>query len=209
MSPLSSPSKVPNWKDALVAVLVLGLSAAVVLPTIQGAQIRAQTAKVHNDLHAFARALELYRADWRDVPPGWNDVTPLALAPLVRPHDYRQVSPFPLKEVDPFMPMNQRRDGQAAGNEEGHYLYFHLNGSWADRQRLPQDKRTNTYILESQGPDRIQDFVPQFAAGTKQYGPEQIYDPSNGLVSNGDIAFWGWEPPANPLARQVIPQFQP
>lgn len=203
-----SPTNVPNWKDALVAGLILVLLAAAVLPTIQGAQTRAQTTKARNDLQSFARALELYRADWNDVPPGLNDVTPLALAPLVRPYDYRKESSFPLNGIDPFLPRNQRRDGKEAGNEKGHYLYFHLNGSWADRQRLPQDKRTNTYILESQGPDRMQDFVPQFAAGTKQYGPEQIYDPSNGLASRGDIAFWGWEPPANPLARSVIPQFE-
>lgn len=194
--------KKPNWVDATVTLVVLCLLAILIVPGIGDAQARAKTAKAQSDMGIIARALEAYRADHGDVPPGKTDLVRYDLKVLTTPVPYRKS--LNLKDV--FRPRGVRRDGKKVGNIHSEYLYFHLNGAWADRKQIGSDKRSNTYILESHGPDRIQDFVPQFAVGREGFGPEQVYDPTNGVLSPGDIARRGWDPPANPAAARVLPE---
>ncbi len=188
-----------GWNDWLILAVALGVLAAAVLPTISGAQARAKTAKVLTDFQRLAEALETYRADQGSYPPGQTDLVQYDLRPLTTPTAYIHKVIY----NDVFNPRKSRRDGSEAGNKSASYFYFHLNGAWAERSGLAADKRTNTYIMESSGPDRYQDYVPQFAVGESGFGPEQLYDPTNGAMSAGDIAQWGGDPPFNPLTRQM------
>lgn len=192
--------KTPNRYDLLVFLAVAAILAAVILPTIHGAQIRAKTGRVLFNFGQLSGALERYRMEHGAIPFGRTDLVRYDLRPLTTPIAYIKS----VKGKDVFRPRKIRRDGSLGGNDIESYLYFHLNGSWADRNRLEARHRTNTYLLESHGPDRIQDFVPQFAAGIRDMGPEQVYDPTNGLLSSGDIAVWGWESPYNPIAASIL-----
>ena len=61
-----------------------------------------------------------------------------------------------MKIEDVFKPKQLLRSGKANGNGQESYLYFNLYGSWANGRGVPPLMRTQTYVLESQGPDRVQ-----------------------------------------------------
>ncbi|HQP97533.1 MAG TPA: prepilin-type N-terminal cleavage/methylation domain-containing protein [bacterium] len=186
--------------ELLIVVAIIAILAAIAVPNFQRAQVKAKVARVEGEFKTLATGLALYQVDWRKFPFGFTDLVPLDLVALTTPVAY--LTTVDLKDI--FMPKRLMRSGVENGNSPHGYLYFNLKGDWAIGRGVPIPLRTETYILESQGPDRAQDYVPQFATGLEDFGLEQVYDPSNGIISLGDIARLGGQLPNNPLAHPLV-----
>ena len=186
--------------ELLIVVAIIGILAAIAVPNFLNAQTKAKVARVKGEFKTFATGLAMYRSDHGRYPFGRTDLARLDLKPLTSPIAYLTTVKF----EDVFKPKQVRRGGHESGNSLRSYLYFNLNGSWGIRRGLAPEQKTETYIIESQGPDRIQDYVPQFASGIDGFGPEQMYDPTNGLISPGDLARLGGNPPFNRDAAHLI-----
>lgn len=57
--------------ELIIVVAVLGILAAIVLPTFQGHVTAAKQAAAKNSLHLLRGTIELYAAQHNDVPPGY------------------------------------------------------------------------------------------------------------------------------------------
>ncbi|MFH1738379.1 MAG: prepilin-type N-terminal cleavage/methylation domain-containing protein [bacterium] len=186
--------------ELLIVVAIIGILAAIAVPNFQRAQVKAKVARVQGEFKTLATGLILYQADYGRFPFGFTDLAPADLIALTTPIAYLQS----VKHEDVFKPERLLRSGRENGNAPRGYLYFNLHGDWSIGRGVPLEQRTETFILESQGPDRAQDYVPQFATGLEGFGLEQVYDPSNGIITLGDIARLGGELPFNPLAQPLV-----
>ncbi len=186
--------------ELLIVVAIIGILAAIAVPNFLNAQTKAKVARVKGEFKTFATGLALYRSDYGRFPFGRTDLARLDLQPLTTPIAYLTTVKF----EDVFEPRQILRSGQESGNSLRSYLYFNLRGSWGIRRGLAPEQRTETYIIESQGPDRIQDYVPQFVSGIDGFGPEQMYDPTNGIISPGDLARLGGNRPYNDDASDLV-----
>lgn len=85
------------------------------------------------------------------------------------------------------------------------------NASWPDeppKQIIPKNKqspawtswetinptafKSKQYFISSLGPDKDEDLVPFYAASASGYkAGDELYSPTNGTVSSGDLAFVG------------------
>jgi prepilin-type N-terminal cleavage/methylation domain-containing protein len=59
--------------ELLIVVAILGILAAVIMPTLQGHIQRARESAAKDDLRVLRNAIELYAAQHNGVPPGYPD----------------------------------------------------------------------------------------------------------------------------------------
>jgi prepilin-type N-terminal cleavage/methylation domain-containing protein len=167
--------------ELLVVVAVIAILAAIALPNFLEAQTRAKVSRVAADLRTIATAQESYRVDFNRYPPS------LTLRHLTTPIAY--LTSFP---EDRFSTMDTRQDLQAGDPDRSYYEHVSENGDlmnlWAD--------------FHSYYPPFFSDRTGQNIAAParwlyKSWGPTGIdhktrrYDPTNGTVSEGDIARFG------------------
>ena len=57
--------------EILIVVTILGILAAIALPTFQGHIIQAKEAAAKDNLRILRNAIELYAAQHNDMPPGY------------------------------------------------------------------------------------------------------------------------------------------
>ncbi len=174
--------------ELLIVVAIISILAAIALPNYLHAQMRARVARVEEDLYNLSVAIESYMADYDHYPP----TTPLQatrLFKLTYPVAYIATLPW-----DPFSEDAKYYDSAASYTPfpAGPYHYQNLvvwqqaDGSvftdyvWQNRWKL-FTRKTFWYTLYSFGPDR--DFQSQWREAT--------YDPSNGIISDGDIYVLG------------------
>lgn len=108
--------------ELMIVVAVLGILAAIVLPTFQGHVSEARQAAARENLHTLRAAIEFYAAQHNDVPPGYPDNDPSkqpgGLFFIVQLRNY-------LREI-PENPFNSIRGVKIIGNNEdfptGHVL---------------------------------------------------------------------------------------
>lgn len=56
--------------ELLIVVAIIGILAAIAIPNLLQAQVRAKIARVKADMHTVVTAMELYAVDHNDYPPG-------------------------------------------------------------------------------------------------------------------------------------------
>lgn len=167
--------------ELLIVVAIIGILASIAVPNFLNAQIRAKIARVQAEHRSIATALESYRLDTNFYPP-WRtfeggDIWPVArrLNPLTTPISYMSTVPA----VDPFITANSgitREQSHSAYNVGYNYGDAYSSAVTLKQKPLSADWRCSEWRIESAGPDGI-----QHAAAIPSY------DPSNGLISLGDI----------------------
>jgi hypothetical protein len=191
--------------EGLVLVGVLGILALLATPVFIDAQVRAKVASVVSEMSAVATALEEYTLDHGDYPPG--------LAPMY----YNQVG-FPphfaawmltIRLVDgtewvgagwylttpvaylDSIPMDPwfHLGNPLASIDVERLSYFYRRGWGEGWEMLPQItvsilysdyQYKNPWYLQSPGPNTL----------AWDHDPRVFYDPTNGIVSQGDIVWF-------------------
>jgi type II secretion system protein G len=180
--------------ELLIVVAIIAILAAIAIPNFLSAQVRSKVSRTKSDMRSVATALESYCVD-NNVYPWTNNgyYTRLQrLQQITTPIAYLSSLPFDVfsSDTDYAQKIYPYWDPpyvfQLAGlNPDG-------TGSSANTRfdLVPEMKdkivgsRQPMWVMLTMGPDR--DYEP--AVSPYQF---EIYDPSNGTVSNGDIIRWG------------------
>jgi len=185
--------------ELLIVVAIIGILAAIAVPNFLNAQMRAKVARVVSDMKALATAEEMYRIDNNqytfDGDCGVGSGEFRSYIPLTTPVSY--ISNFPQDAFSnsqtSFQNQNDARSGLKPVFEYTSRVSFGPNGT-------PNCKDTTAtfdtlgrigveYLMTSLGPDNDQDFPWSVQAyqDVEQGQGQWVYEPSNGLVSSGNI----------------------
>lgn len=212
--------------ELVVAVAIIAILAALAVPQYLNAQTRAKVAAAAGNIRSLTGAMEAYGVDHGAYPaPGTGDpsdpfgvVAHSALASLTTPVAYISSAAM----ADPFGDIKVQGsigitdmfgEPVSAFNEPHSLLYF----SYPHVAELIGDPglKANGFAVISVGPDQRDSFIgylpfpdrlPANAPSFGIAGPmDTIYDPTNGVISRGDIAGFGGELRSRGLAGGGIP----
>lgn len=172
--------------ELLIVVAIIGILAAIAVPNFLNAQTRARLARIQADFKNIETALEMYQLDyssfptdaWRGFlrrPNGWIMLS----TPIAYINTGALIDPFKAPYVE--VPDMDRQFGDA----------LYEIGTGNNNPDQFNDFPYNDWILNSLGPDA--GLGPEHADDSSQMANYPFstdlyqYDPSNGLVSNGDI----------------------
>lgn len=180
--------------ELLIVVAIIGILAAIAVPNFLNARLRATVARIQGDHAALATAIESYAVDNNGHPcpelasnegqiTTWPYYLPDAImTPVSYISEAKIVDPFGRPPMDlPDLVSRYRfkvfrcqtrqdlADAQAAGMVSARAVL----GEW---------------MIVSHGPNRWLDLPTNFADGRNETDWFWLpYDPSNGLLTNGDI----------------------
>lgn len=199
--------------ELLIVVAIIGILAAIAVPNFLTAQIRSKVARCQADLASLGTAVEAYAVDWQRYPPtrasfaDWTPPIPSMSAQGIYSGRrlYVCTTPVPYIARIPLDPFSENPRGPV--------------GSGLNRPPLEYNIRNVTEVLDSSGnvvvnPVLGQQTVWKVSIGKEPiyvfwgYGPDRdfeygfndpTYDPSNGIISDGDIYLLG---PGNEFASK-------
>jgi prepilin-type N-terminal cleavage/methylation domain-containing protein len=186
--------------ELLIVVAIIGILAAIAVPNFLNAQTRAKVARVMGDHQTIGSALEMYILDHNDFPwPIGNGQGHSGYSVYV---EYLHELTTPVAYIakvaytDVFKPQRENTQWYPEDTVFS-YQYVSYNGSWARLSNVSAQMNGNYfkgYCVSSYGPDRGASGVEWYPIGGS---PGSIYDPTNGLVSPGDIGRFGGAVPSN------------
>ena len=192
--------------ELLIVVAIIAILAAIAVPNFLEAQVRSKVSRVKADMRTTATAIEAYAVDWNHIPFDYADdflpPWPYYLNKCITtPTSY--ISGVIVKMEDIFASADRRfRD---FGYIQRRYRFKAFSEYWCDGTYPgtqvtglggPGDPGNDlaleihgAWFLVSKGPDgTIYPLPSGFNDGLSQYDwMWQIYDPTNGTNSRGDI----------------------
>jgi prepilin-type N-terminal cleavage/methylation domain-containing protein len=176
--------------ELLIVSVVIGILVSAAVPNLMDAQVKAKTARVKSDFYVLAAAVESYRADHATVlntdgpfAPGYLE----RLVPLTTPTAYLNQLP-----VDPFQPMRSPflfTEAEAGRWRNRMYIYNRSDAENGASHGGDSQWIGFAWSLSSVGPDHHLHF-PYYYFPPGFVMPEwYVYDPSNGVVSGGEIFY--------------------
>lgn len=179
--------------ELLIVVAIIGILASIAIPNFLLSQARAKVARAQSDLQAIATALEMYRLDNSDYPAmseqgfaggpppiqgselKWWYVPDVLSSPVSYLSKSNILCPFGGNyDKAPFFPDEIWR---RYGYENIAEMIAKAQSGWVIFQwRYP------AHAIAWSGPWRLQCVGPD-----KIWNPSVTYDPSNGVISDGDI----------------------
>ncbi|MFB3785198.1 MAG: type IV pilin protein [bacterium] len=188
--------------ELLIVVAIIGVLAAIAVPNFLNAQTRAKIARVMGDHQAVGSALELYQIDQNGFPFPRRQFHYIEYVnELTTPVAYTSSIALP----DPFRPDSQKNWYPSDQRTVLSYQYICYGGLWttysnvrahAEAYHINIDSLKG-YSLMSHGPDKVTQGLEWLPI---QGNINNMYSPSNGLYSLGDIARFG----GNVQARTVV-----
>jgi type II secretion system protein G len=181
--------------ELLIVVAIIAILAAIAIPNFLAAQIRAKVSRSKVEMQSISTALESYYIDNNAYPRYfcWNlratTPTSIRLIPLSTPIAYMTSIP----RRDPF--------GDPINIPEGYDTYDYVDEQSIIDMCVDVNYDMNiwgghtwgrAWRICGIGPDHIQSYANDIMGN--QYpspGFPAYYDPSNGVVSNGDIIRFG------------------
>ncbi len=161
--------------ELLIVVAIIGILAAIAVPNFLNARMRATIARMESDMKALGDALHMYRIDNHAYfkQKGGNPHT--ELRPLTTPIAYISAIPH-----DPFRKSTVKPRYQSV-TENYDYSSFGNDDVMTD------------WILHGLGPDTDEDiWGGSIGPNTPEGFKTQLYNPSNGLISSGDVLHNSW-----------------
>lgn len=183
--------------ELLIVVAIIAILAAIAVPNFLEAQVRAKVSRVKTDMRSMATAIEAYDVEHTALPPFFE------MYRLSTPVAYitSGLLPDPFGTEDAFLVGDQaiyfyspldRRSGDIAD-----FFDVIMPGIGMTPEEEANILR-HRWILDSNGPDRQLELLKypppfliqlaEFILGATQ-NSDEIYDPTNGTVSGGDIWF--------------------
>jgi type II secretory pathway pseudopilin PulG len=191
----------------IVLVLLAAILLAAALPTLTDTEIRKRIAQVKSDLETIGTALEAFKVDNAVYPDdmefGWPWFPTYSLTTPIK-----YVSPD--RFVDPFMSEPPQQAGRKAHKYDTMYRYINYPANNPDkpwkvlpighgREKMTKDqylggmRKYGLWRLSSVGPDGYNSYdngrkdVSDTGPGFDWFANAMIYDPTNGMISCGDI----------------------
>lgn len=173
--------------ELLIVVAIIAILAAIAVPNFLEAQTRAKISRVKADFRAIATGAQTYTLDYNKFPvDAWNRGYRLShVTVLSTPVSYLSTVRFP----DIFNPKDDPdlNDPQSVG-----FQYFNFADFWGVHSRNNLERKGNTIMLKSRGPNKKDQGAEWIILGmTKNAGGfvgiNRIYDATNGTLSNGDL----------------------
>ncbi len=163
--------------ELLIVVAIIGILAAIAVPNFLNAQIRAKVSRAQADLRTIRTAVQAYALDHDGPPANTHPSLGYRTNGYLGPHITTPVAYLTDGLLlDPFF---KSHDEEAVANDEQYYTYQHLG----------------FYQVQSNAPQPLLDFYGTWRSCS--YGPDGgyfdgtwgvwVYDPSNGLLSRGNI----------------------
>jgi prepilin-type N-terminal cleavage/methylation domain-containing protein len=169
--------------ELLIVVGIISILAAIAMPNFLEAQVRAKVARVKADMRTISVAWESYAVDHNRYPVDWDnnyqsgEYTQIGMITVTTPIAY--ITSFPL---DPFSVMKS----PSSNEYQPHFEIASCEFAYCIYSLGPN------YIEEFDGndswPDGRIDATPG-RVGEWYTGPINMrpYDPTNGIVSDGDV----------------------
>lgn len=185
--------------ELLIVVAIIAILAAIAVPNFLEAQVRAKVSRVKSDIRTIKTAVESYRVDNNRYPIGTELIDRWGYQ-ITTPVAYLSTVPSP----DPFISKGNLSDTYGLTTRTYSYMTLRDKNVQAGlTSELPPD----TYILWSWGPDQRPNGINWVPWGVWLHGTDpsealarvdpnagaRVYDPTNGTVSDGDIAGFGGE----------------
>jgi len=207
--------------EFLLVIAIISIIAAIVVPNIMSANIRAKVTAIERELGSIAIALEDHKTDRGFYPvepqndPGHSGLnadeigssgvalsgnSAAGLGKLIYPVTSSSNSVY-LYTIpgDPFNNNGEEEWDGSSGAHNHHYCYFtgkdDGNGNRINSQS--GDSKAYYWALVSYGPDKDQDITSYVEAwkavdtNAPNYNPAKAYNPDNGITSSGDIIIIG------------------
>ena len=193
--------------ELLIVVAIIGILAAIAIPNFLSAQVRSKIARVKSDQRTIAMALETYAVDEGLYPPSAWDIDPSGcdaqLGETVHSSLWRLSTPVAHiassdSFVSPFIEPGLKYQFDCSGDMDSSYYYASLNNwdinywwwvaqNFADLTSAGVTSSTK-WEMQDPGPDWVYGPYNHLGAG---YRWVEVYDPTNGTVSVGDVLRFG------------------
>jgi len=158
--------------ELLIVVAIIGILAAIAVPNFMNARMRATIARMETDLKALGDALFMYRIDNRCYFEQMSGNPNEELRRLTTPITYIAAIPH-----DPYRTPNAKYSSATANYDYSSYG--------------PNCK--TDWLLHGLGPDTDEDIsVGNYGPQTADLFTHLLYQPSNGIVSSGDVIHTSW-----------------
>jgi prepilin-type N-terminal cleavage/methylation domain-containing protein len=174
--------------ELLIVVAIIAVLAAIAVPNLLEAQIRAKVSRAKADIRSMVTAVEAYRADSSDYPGDYECFTGYLVAlsnPGVRLWTYSETLKritTPIAYITTLPPENPFGPARGGNWSEMHGYWYVGGRHWRTQMDegnystyFPYYRRTQ-YLFSSLGP-------------SKRFGSYLPYDPTNGTTSLGDIIY--------------------
>jgi type II secretion system protein G len=175
--------------ELLIVVAIIAILAAIAVPNFLEAQTRSKVSRVRSDFRVLATALESYRVDYNKYPPVNDSLSELSprLRPLSSPISYITSIPQDVFERDRsnFVGVGSLQDPSGRS-----FMYNTSNITFGLGNSTADETSRGSWSITSGGPDRevtfpYYAFSPNFIfSGSYIF---QIYDPTNGTISPGEL----------------------
>lgn len=180
---MSTPARAFTLIELLVVVGIIAILAAIAIPNFLQAHTRAKVSRATADMRTIATALETYRVDNNRYPPDWD-----GLGPVVPPGEwktYRHLT-TPVAYLTSFLkdPFNIDVPQKSLSL----YDYWGRGavlrpGNAGSAPYQAWSNRPVFWVIYSYGPMGENNQL----GGDLSVAVENVYDPTNGTVSAGDI----------------------
>lgn len=167
--------------ELLIVVAIIAILAAIAIPNFLMAQVRSKISRVHSEMQTITTALEVYYMDNNEYP--YNEYFYGCLWRLTTPISY--LSQYP---NDPFGTPSCVLSGRRVYTTPANHYYFYCR--WANLHGVDD----NIWDSDRDDPDGF--WLNKWFGywGINSFGPDniynesgEVYDPTNGTVSGGDI----------------------
>ena len=200
--------------ELLIVVAIIAILAAIAVPNFLEAQVRSKVSRVKADMRSLATGIESYAVDANHYPA--NRVGSKANGVAQVRNCFELTTPVAyLTSVDikdPFSPDKNFAGLPGTAYPPPYSIFyqsFEQGSGWMQWQSPLTaglaSLNLKCFYLESWGPDRTQGFIdwwilrPYVTGGTVAT-VDEVYDPTNGTISRGDIGRLGGESPPETTA---------
>lgn len=175
--------------ELLVVVAIIAILAAIALPNLLEAQVRAKVSRAKTDLRTFNVGINAYLVDWNKPFPDHNDPATDAAHFQIGFFEENPGVAADVRFIDPYLPRYYTFHALSPLSTPVSYISvkpidpFSKVVPFAYDTRL-ENGRPEYVVMASAGPDMDDGDWNRAYSGV---GKAIAYDPSNGTVSNGDI----------------------
>ncbi|MFB3896426.1 MAG: prepilin-type N-terminal cleavage/methylation domain-containing protein [bacterium] len=166
--------------ELLIVVAIIAILAAIAIPNFLAAQVRAKASRVKNDVSTVATAVEAYYVDYNEYP-----ASPVITQQFQgdRNSAYSFI-PETITTPIAYISNNKIIDVFALGMyDDQHNRLFWQNTTWLNKNYGTGGWEDLAFWLNAYGYWKLGSLGPN----ADYDGGFNYYDPTNGVVSNGDI----------------------